>query len=175
MFCVCHRQSVSVIDNLCWSQTVSICHRQSVCHRQYVSVTDNLCGHRQYVSVASRMCLSQTVCVRPRIFLCHKQSVFVTHNLCLSQTVDVCHRKSVSVRESLCLSQTVYVFLVHFFLSQTVCVCQRAGSKFLLYRIKAVVPNQSKICSSLLMCIKNPFILILEYPYQKGDMPVTLE
>ena len=55
--------------SMCRSQTVCVCHRQSV------SVTDSLS-------------LSQTIC------LCHTQSLSVTDRLCLSQKVYVYHRHS---------------------------------------------------------------------------------
>ena len=81
---VCHRQSVSVSDSLCLSQTVCDYHRQSV------SITDSLC-------------LSQTVCV------CHWQSVSVSDSLCLWRTVYVCRRQPLSVMGQLCLCLTIFL------------------------------------------------------------------
>ena len=95
IICVCHRQSLSVIDILCPSQTVFVCYRHSlsitdflfilsqtvcICYRQSLSVTKNCVCHRQYLSVTNSICLSQTVCVCPRHF-------FFTYSLCLSQKV----------------------------------------------------------------------------------------
>ena len=67
---------ISILNPTFLSQTVCVCHRQSV------SVTDNLR-------------LSQAVCV------CHRQPVSVTDNLCQSQPIFVCHRQSVSDTDTL--------------------------------------------------------------------------
>ena len=74
---------MSVTCSPCLTQTVCVCHRQSV------SVTDCLY-------------MAQRVGVR------HRQSVSVTDSLCLPQTVCVCNRQSVSVTECLCLSRRVF-------------------------------------------------------------------
>ena len=133
--CVCHiqsvcdRQSMSVTNRPCRSQTLDniFCHRQSVsvtevyvCQSHFVSVTHNMCPsqtvffcHRQPPSVTENIFLSE------KKYVCHRQYVSVTGKLYLSQTVCVCQSQSVSVTDIRCLSHTV------FFLSHTVYVCHR--------------------------------------------------
>ena len=53
----CHRQSMSVPDILRLSQTVSVCHSQSVSAK---AICDSV---RQSVSVTNSQCLPQAVCV----------------------------------------------------------------------------------------------------------------
>ena len=69
IICVCHRQSLSVIDILCPSQTFC-----------FFFVTDSLYLLQTVFVRHRKLCISQTVCVCPRHFF-------------LSQIVCVCHRK----------------------------------------------------------------------------------
>ena len=68
IFIVCHKQLLSVTENLCLSQKVCVRHRQSV------SVTNVFVPHRYSVYVTDNLCLSQTVCICHRL----REYVFVT-------------------------------------------------------------------------------------------------
>ena len=90
---------VSVKDNMCLSQTVCVCYRQSL------SVTDICFCHRQSMSVTDSCCLSH------KIFVSHIQLLSIRECMC--------------VTDSICLSQTVCEFSRHFLLSQPVCIYHR--------------------------------------------------
>ena len=108
---LCLSQSVFVADSQCLSEIVSVCAdtKYLSAQRQYVSITDimflsqTVCVcHGESVSVTDSKCLSKTISVRYN--LCLSQTFGVCHTILrLSETVCISYIQFLSNTVILCL------------------------------------------------------------------------